>query len=91
MGYKIILTKKFIKSLKKLSRSGSFDLKDFNNIVDMISNSNELPMKIKDHPLVGNWEGFRECHIKFDLLLIYQIYQDELRLVEIGSHSELFG
>lgn len=80
MGYKIILTKKFIKSLKKLSRSGSFDSDNFKNIVNLISNSAGLPMKIKDHPLVGNWDGYRECHLKFDLLLIYKIEQDELIL-----------
>jgi mRNA interferase YafQ len=34
----------------------------------------------------------RECHIKPDLLLIYKkAGRDQLILVRIGSHSELFG
>ncbi|EAO0751694.1 type II toxin-antitoxin system YafQ family toxin [Salmonella enterica] len=45
-----------------------------------------------DHNLTGNWSGFRECHIKPDLLLIYKKPDDEtLKLARMGSHSELFG
>lgn len=45
-----------------------------------------------DHPLVGNWDGYRECHLKPDLLLIYRkIDDDVLILARLGSHSELFG
>lgn len=43
-----------------------------------------------DHPLIGNWEGFRECHVRPDLLLIYEKPDPyTLRLVRLGSHSEL--
>lgn len=46
----------------------------------------------RDHELGGNWAGYRECHIKPDLLLIYRRSDpDTLRLARIGSHSELFG
>lgn len=50
-----------------------------------------LPEKNYDHALSGNWTGYRECHIKPDLLLIYRKPdQDTLRLARLGSHSELF-
>lgn len=50
-----------------------------------------LPEKNLDHSLSGNWHGYRECHIKPDLLLIYsKPNQSTLRLVRLGSHSELF-
>nr|WP_312842969.1 type II toxin-antitoxin system YafQ family toxin [Klebsiella pneumoniae] len=40
----------------------------------------------------GDWAGYRECHIKPDLLLIYRKSDaDTLRLARLGSHSELFG
>jgi len=43
-----------------------------------------------DHPLSGEWAGFRDCHVKPDLVLIYEKPDDEtLRLVRLGSHSEL--
>jgi mRNA interferase YafQ len=45
-----------------------------------------------DHDLSGNWAGYRECHLKPDLLLIYRKSDsDTLRLARLGSHSELFG
>lgn len=54
--------------------------------------SNDMPLAIKhvDHALTGNWKDFRDCHIKPDLILIYQKPDDEtLLLVRLGSHSEL--
>jgi mRNA interferase YafQ len=51
-----------------------------------------LDTKYRDHDLGGNWAGYRECHIKPDLLLIYRKADaDTLRLARLGSHSELFG
>lgn len=50
-----------------------------------------LPEKYRDHSLTGNWSGYRECHIKPDLLLIYKKSDENtLRLARLGSHSELF-
>lgn len=51
-----------------------------------------LDTKYRDHDLSGNWAGYRDCHIKPDLLLIYRKWDaDTLRLARLGSHSELFG
>jgi len=51
-----------------------------------------LPEGNRDHTLSGDWAGYRECHIKPDLLLIYRKPDEEtLRLARLGSHSELFG
>jgi mRNA interferase YafQ len=49
-----------------------------------------LPERYRDHALSGDWSGYRDCHIKPDLVLIYEKPDDDtLRLVRIGSHSEL--
>ena len=54
-------------------------------------NNEELPAKYRDHGLIGDWSGYRECHIKPDLLLIYKKTDvGNLRLARLGSHSELF-
>jgi mRNA interferase YafQ len=46
----------------------------------------------RDHALIGEWVGYRECHIKPDLLLICRKYENHtLKLARLGSHSELFG
>jgi mRNA interferase YafQ len=49
-----------------------------------------LAARYRDHPLSGDWSGFRDCHVKPDLVLIYEKPDAEtLRLTRLGSHSEL--
>jgi mRNA interferase YafQ len=51
-----------------------------------------IDARYRDHDLSGDWAGYRECHIKPDLLLIYRKSDaDTLGLARLGSHSELFG
>ena len=51
-----------------------------------------LASQYRDHKLSGNWAGYRECHIKPDLLLIYRTVDTYiLRLARLGSHSAIFG
>ncbi|MCK5153281.1 MAG: type II toxin-antitoxin system YafQ family toxin, partial [Spirochaetales bacterium] len=59
-------------------------------VVYKLLDGSELEKKYKDHTLTGEYTGFKECHLKPDLLLIYQINHDILKLVDIGSHSTLF-
>ena len=50
-----------------------------------------LPERFHDHALTGEYTNHRECHLKPDLLLIYKKPDvSTLRLVRIGSHSEVF-
>lgn len=50
-----------------------------------------LPDTYRDHALVGDWKGYRECHLKPDLLLIYRKEEPEiLRIARLGSHAEVF-
>ena len=59
---------------------------------DLLANNRTLPEKHRDHQLGGNWKGRRECHLKPDLLPIYQLPDETtLRFVRMGSHSELFA
>ena len=60
-------------------------------VITLLADDKPLPDKFRDHALVSNWSGYRECHIKPDLLLIYAQTEDNiLRLARLGSHSELF-
>jgi len=61
-------------------------------VLDKLVVDQELDPKLKDHALTGEMSGFRECHLKPDLLLIYAKAEDPpaLILMRIGSHSELF-
>ncbi len=89
MKYSLFKTNQFKRSYKKLNLSDSEDLA-FIDVVYNLANGNQLADKYKDHQLQGNLKEFRECHIKPDLLLIYYIENNTLKLVDIGSHSQLF-
>lgn len=61
-------------------------------VLEALVNDQLLEPRHRDHDLIGEWGGYRECHVKPDLLLIYRKPdQDTLRLARLGSHSELFG
>ena len=89
--YEIHYTKKFKKQYKKVVKQNK-DLKKLRYIVETLSNGNSLEEKYKDHKLIGDYLGCKECHIKPDLLLIYRIENQilELSLIRVGKHSELF-
>ncbi len=64
--------------------------KGFTEIVLALASDEPLAEKYRDHALTGEWKDHRDCHIKPDLVLIYQKPDAEiLRLVRFGSHSEL--
>lgn len=81
----------FKKDLKKiLKQQKNLDLLE--KVITVLQAEQELDQKHRDHGLVGGWQGYRECHISPDWLLIYKVEQELqlLRLVRTGSHSELF-
>jgi len=87
--YSIFRTSSFKKDYKKLTKSEKSLLKE---IIIKLTNKEVLEEKYKDHKLIGDYLGCRECHIQPDLLLIYRYNDDilELALVRVGSHSKLF-
>lgn len=79
MKYKIQYTTKFKKDLKLAQKRG-LDLTELQYVIDELAKGNQLDEKYKDHSLHGNWEGYRECHIEPDWLLVYQLYDEEVVL-----------
>ena len=79
------------KDFKRIKKRG-YDISRLEKIVELLANEVPLPEQFKDHNLSGNYNGFRECHIAPDWLLIYQVNNNELVLVlsRTGSHSDLF-
>jgi mRNA interferase YafQ len=58
--------------------------------VNLLAVDEVLPQRYVDHPLVGEWKDYRDCHIRPDLVLIYRKPDEAtLELVRLGSHSEL--
>ena len=89
---KIQTTSKFCKDYKRVKKRG-FDISLLQDVINKLSNNMILESKYKDHALTGPYNGFRECHIQPDWLLIYAINMEELVIVvsRTGSHSDLFG
>lgn len=89
--YGIVLTSLFKKDLKTAKKRG-YDLSLLNDVVDTLASGQPLAEKYKDHSLIGNYKGCRECHITPDWLLIYEISNNELilYLARTGTHSDLF-
>lgn len=90
MKFGIRRTSAFKTSIKKIRNPDL--LYEIASVIDRLANNETLEKKYHDHQLKGKLAAYRECHIKPDLLLLYQKHNDILVLVciNIGSHSELF-
>ena len=91
---KIRFTTRMKKDLKRVKRQtdSGYDEKEFRFVVNELANVRPLDEKYDDHPLHGKYEGARDCHLRPDLVLVYEIHDDvlELLLLRIGSRSEVF-
>ncbi len=74
----------------KLCGKRGCDMSLLKEVVKTLAIPAALPEKNRDHPLLGNFKDYRECHITSDWLLIYRATDDELMLYRTGTHSELF-
>ena len=87
---RVVWTSHFKKDYK-LAQRRHYDIVELKRIVRLLAQRQPLPEQNRDHPLHNNWEGFRECHIASDWLLVYQIVEDRLvlSLARTGTHSDL--
>jgi mRNA interferase YafQ len=90
MQYKLFRTNQFKRAYKKLTFNDATQ-EAFIDVVYKLLNNIELDVKYRNHSLQGDYASYSECHLKPDTLLIYIIEDEMLKLVDIGSHSELFG
>lgn len=84
------IASQFKKDFKKLQKQGLEEVLIVGDLVGQLQRQEQIDSKYRDHALTGNWSGFRDCHLKPDLVLIYRVYDDCLQLARVGSHSELF-
>ncbi len=86
---KLFRTKTFLKDYKKLNISD----KHYSKYIEYLSiliKGGLLPSEALEHGLKGKYKNFREFHISGDLLIIYLIEDGYLKLIRIGTHSQLF-
>ena len=82
-------TRQFSKDLKRMEKRGNSP-EEIKKIIEKLINEERLAVKYKDHKLIGNYKGRRECHVKPDWLLIYKIIDTEIIFERTGTHSDLF-
>lgn len=89
MKYEIQRTSLFKKDYKRVKKRG-YNVDLLKEVISKLAEGEELPPKNKDHSLSGDWEGYRECHIQPDWLLIYRIIENKLilSLTRTGTHSD---
>lgn len=84
-------TPAFRRDLKRERRANSDAEDALKAVINSLLREDPLPRKLKDHALKGPWQDYRECHLEFDLLLIYRSDQEAVTLVRLGTHSRLFS
>ncbi|WP_446425406.1 type II toxin-antitoxin system YafQ family toxin [Mailhella sp.] len=89
--YTVKPTSRFQKDVKKAQKRG-LDMELLTAVIKKLAAGEELPARNRDHALIGDYAGCRECHIQPDWLLIYEVEQEALflYLIRTGTHSDFF-
>ena len=90
--YTVQWTSRYKKDVK-LAKKRNYPMEELYVVIEKLANGTPLEEKYCDHELQGNWAHHRECHIRPDWLLIYQLRENVLvlELSRTGTHSDLFN
>ena len=92
--FQVVTSNKFLKDLKLLKKRSVADFKLLQDFINhlAIHGATGVDQKHKPHKLKGEYSGYWECHVKPDLLLIWDESEKLmlLELVRTGTHSDLF-
>ncbi len=91
MKFELAITNKYTQDVKRAKKRG-LPMDKLNEVIRLLAEGEPLPAKYKDHALVGNYAGCRDCHISPDWILIYE-KDTQIRLITLqrtGTHSDLF-
>jgi mRNA interferase YafQ len=84
-----VYTRQFERDIRRAEKRGK-NLEKLKIIVRTLIEGGKLDTLHREHQLVGNYVGRRECHIEADWLLIYKIEEERVIFERTGSHSDLF-
>ena len=87
--YKPAYTKQFEKDVRRSERRKK-NLEKLKIIIRTILEGKKLDPIHRDHKLIGDYKGRRECHVESDWLLIYKIEKRTVIFERTGTHSDLF-
>ncbi len=81
--------KNFVKDLKKVKFSDS-QFEKFIEYLNLLKNNQKLPKEALDHTLKGELKSYREFHLGGDLIVVYKKTDNEIILIAIGTHNDIF-
>ena len=88
--YTLKITSQFKKDLKRIQNNPA-KIKHLKEVLELLEKDGAVPERFKPHRLIGDYVGFLECHVENDLLLIgLDPEESVIKLVRLGTHSELF-
>ena len=80
---------RFKRDVKRAQKRGK-DMDKLKAVLSLLIEEEPPPARYRDHPLKGEWQGFRDLHIEPDWLLLYSVEGDVLQLARTGTHADLF-
>ena len=86
---KLITKGRFNREVKKFKKRGK-DMNKLQQVIELLQKRIPLPAKHRPHKLHGEFNGYWECHVEPDWLLVYKATESELILFATGTHSDLF-
>lgn len=85
-----VRTSAFKADVKRQQNRGK-DMTKLKTLITLLVNEQEIPAEYEDHPLQGNWRGYRDAHMEGDWILIYRVDGEDLRLARTGTHQDIFS
>ncbi len=86
----VVRSTAFKKDVKRADKRGK-DMAKLRAVILLLIEGAPLDQHHRDHPLKGEWHGYRDLHVEPDWVLIYKVTEAELLLARTGTHSDLFG
>ena len=84
-----VYTRQFERDIKRAKKRGK-NLDKFKMIARALIDGEKLDPLHRDHQLIGDFVGRRECHMEADWLLIYKLESNQIVFERTGSHADLF-
>ena len=82
-------TSRFLRDFKLAKKRGK-DMRRLEVVIEILAQGGKLAPRHRPHRLKGDMEGFWECHIEPDWLLIWDEDGASITLMRCGSHADLF-
>ena len=85
----LVPTNKYKKDIRRLDKRG-YDMGKLDTVMEAIRIDGNASPECRPHKLSGDWDGYWECHVASDWLLIYNVDENTVTLYRTGTHSDLF-